>query len=96
MLPARRAGQGTNAPQTSGLSAPIPKPPDPPTKKPSMTLEEAQALAAANDIAGCQAAARKTRREGVDMPLPLLALAALDLKYHERATPAAAPPGVTP
>jgi len=61
-----------------------------------MKLEEAQALAAANDIAGCQAAARKTRREGVDMPLPLLALAALDLKYHQQAAPAPALPGVTP
>jgi hypothetical protein len=61
-----------------------------------MKLEEAQALAAANDIAGCQAAARKTRREGVDMPLPLLALAALDLKHHEQAAPAPALPGATP
>jgi hypothetical protein len=78
------------------MSAPIPKPAEAPKKKPSITLEEGQALAAANDIAGCQAAARKNRREGVDMPPALLALAALDLKYHQQAAPAAPPPGVTP
>jgi hypothetical protein len=61
-----------------------------------MTLQEGQALAAANDIAGCQAAARKMRREGVEMPMPLLALAALDLKYHQQAPTAAPPSGVAP
>ena len=47
-----------------------------------MKLEEAQALAAANNIAGCQEAARKMRREGVAMPAPLIALAALDPRFH--------------
>jgi hypothetical protein len=92
--PGAPAGQGQNAPQNSGISAPVPKAPEPPKKKPSMTLEQGQALATANDIPGCQSAARKMRREGVDMPPALLALAALDLKYHQAA--AAPPQGAQP
>jgi hypothetical protein len=59
-----------------------------------MSLEEGQALATANDIPGCQSAARKMRREGVDMPPALIALAALDLKFHQAA--AAPPQGAQP
>jgi hypothetical protein len=58
-----------------------------------MSLEEGQALADANDIAGCQQAARSMRREGVDMPPALIALAALDLQYQQTAAPA---PTATP
>jgi hypothetical protein len=54
-----------------------------------MTLEQGQALASSNDIAGCQSAARKMRREGVDMPPALMALAALDLKFQQQGGAAA-------
>ncbi|MFC5068706.1 hypothetical protein [Flaviflagellibacter deserti] len=85
--PAPAPGQGQNAPQTSGMSAPTPTPPDPPKKQASIKLDEAKAMADANDIPACHAAARKTRREGVDMPPALIALAALDLKYQAKAGP---------
>ena len=54
-----------------------------------MTLAEGQALADANDIAGCHGATREMRRAGVDLPPALIALAALDLQYQQNAAPAA-------
>ncbi|WP_206455523.1 hypothetical protein [Aurantimonas marina] len=93
--PAPNAGNADNAPQTSGLSAPIPQTPEATKKQPDMTLAEAEALAEANDIAGCHTAARKMRREGVDMPPALMALAALDLQHQQNAAdraPAAGEP----
>lgn len=89
-------GSGQNAPQTSGQSAPIPQTADKNEPAPSVSLEEAQGLAAANDIAGCRASAQKMRREGVEMPNPLIALAALDMRFLERAAPAAEPAPATP
>jgi hypothetical protein len=90
------AGGANNAPQQSGISAPVPKSPEAPKKKPSITLEQAQALAQSNDIPACHAAARKERRAGVDLPLPLMSLAALDLKFHQQAASAAPPGGSVP
>jgi hypothetical protein len=89
-------GSGQNAPQTSGLSAPIPAAPEVTKKAPTMTLDEGQALADANDVAGCQQAARSMRREGVDMPPALIALAALDIQYQQMAAPEAPATQATP
>jgi hypothetical protein len=79
------AAQGNvqNAPQTSGLSAPVPKEPTSTPKESVMAVTEAQTLVETNDIAACQGAAKELRRAGVAMPPPLLALTALDLKYHQ-------------
>ena len=89
-------GGANNAPQQSGIAAPVPKAPESKKTKPSITLEQAQALAQSNDVAACHEAARKERRAGVDMPPPLMSLAALDLKYHQEAASAAPPGGIRP
>jgi hypothetical protein len=47
-----------------------------------MSVPEAEALAAGNDIRACRDASRKLRMAGVSVPPPLLALTALDLKFH--------------
>ncbi|MGB3540130.1 MAG: hypothetical protein WBA42_18415 [Mesorhizobium sp.] len=62
-------------------------------KEKVLTIEAAQKLADANDIAQCQKAAREMRVAGVAMPPPLIALAALDLKYQQKSGAAAAPAG---
>jgi hypothetical protein len=76
------AGPGQSSPpvdrsqQSSGQSAPIPK--DSATSTPAaVTIEQAQALAAAGDLRGCQNAVRQMRRAGVALPPGLIALAAL-------------------
>lgn len=80
-----KAAQGTtqNAPQQSGLSAPVPTAPPSTPKESVLSLEEAQALAEANDVQACQEAARRVRLAGVAVPPPLLALTALDLRFHQ-------------
>lgn len=76
-----------NAQQSSGLSAPVPTEPASTPKTAVMTVAEAQKLAGAGDIAACRDAARKLRIAGVAMPPPLLALTALDLRYHRSVDP---------
>ncbi|WP_163264503.1 hypothetical protein [Chelativorans alearense] len=56
-----------------------------------LSLERAEQLAEANDIAACQDAARKLRLAGVPMPSPLLALTALDLQYQTQANEVESP-----
>ncbi|MFU0507023.1 hypothetical protein [Pseudaminobacter sp. NGMCC 1.201702] len=87
-------GTVTNAPQKESRAAPLP--PDDVTSTPKesvITVEKAEELAAANDIAVCQKTARDMRLAGVAMPPPLLALTALDLKFQQTAEPAAPPAG---
>lgn len=88
---ATSAAQGNvqNAPQTSGLSAPVPTQPTSTPKESVMDMTQVQALAETNDIGACQKAAKELRLAGVAMPPPLLALAALDLKFYKAG---AAPP----
>lgn len=62
--------------QASGQPAPVPQAPTAPPP-PAGALDEATALADANDLTGCQKAVQKMRRGGVAVPAPLLALAAL-------------------
>ena len=71
------------------MSAPVPKEPTSTPKELVMSMTDAEALAETNDIAACQGAAKELRLAGVAVPPPLLALAALDLKYHQ--TEAASP-----
>ncbi|MHC2000865.1 hypothetical protein ACYQR9_10500 [Methylobacterium sp. CM6241] len=81
-------GATQNAAAPSGASAPAPAaaPAAPPPKAASAEfIEQGNTAAAANDIAGCQRVARQIRRDGVVMPPPLMALAALDLKILETA-----------
>jgi hypothetical protein len=83
-----------NAPQTSGLSAPVPAEAAEAGENVQLSLVQAEELADANDIAACQDAARKLRLAGAPMPPPLLALTALDLQFHrakETEPPAAVP-----
>ena len=87
------SGSVANAPQRDTRAAPTPPADVASTPKESvMTVEEAQQLADANDIAKCQEAAREMRVAGVDMPPPLMALAALDLQFQQKSG-AAQPPG---
>ncbi|CAA2140754.1 MULTISPECIES: hypothetical protein [Methylobacterium] len=85
------ATQNTAAPSGASAQAPAPAaapaaPAAPPPKTPSAAfIEQGDAAAGANDIAGCQRVARMIRRDGVVMPSPLMSLAALDLKYLEAA-----------
>ncbi len=75
---------GEDAPQTAGLSAPIPDSAAPDVQKEAvLSIADVEELAGANDMAACQRAARELRLSGVPMPAPLLALAALDLQYFQ-------------
>lgn len=60
---------------------PAPAAPAPAPKPDPAVVERLEAAAAANDLAGCRAAARSMRLAGVALPPPLLALSALDLKF---------------
>jgi hypothetical protein len=74
--PGSPAAQGAGpSVQASGQPAPVPQAATAP--KPSMSLEDAETLARANDLRGCQEGAQKMRRAGVALPAGLLALAAL-------------------
>jgi hypothetical protein len=76
------AGPGQTAPavdkpqQTSGQSGAVPGNPAGSTQT-NITPEQAQSLAGANDLRGCQKAAQSMRRAGVALPEGLIALAAL-------------------
>lgn len=81
---ATASGSVQNAPQKDSRSAPTPAADVTSTPKESvLTVAAAEQLAAENDIAGCQKSAREMRVAGVEMPPPLMALAALDLKYQQ-------------
>jgi hypothetical protein len=84
------ATQAVSGPQAaSGQSAPIPQAPSAAaTAKPlPVTPQEAEALAQANNIAGCRDAAQKVRRAGADMPPALIALAGLKIELLQQAAP---------
>ena len=79
-------GSGQNAPQTSGQSAPVPQGSAKSTPaETAVTLEQAQAMAEANDVQGCRDATQRMRRAGVALPPALIALAALDPQYLQAA-----------
>ena len=91
------AGSVANAPQKESRAAPLPPADVTSTPKESViTVEKAEELATANDIAVCQDMARQMRVAGVSMPPPLIALAALDLQYQQGAGAGAAPAGAEP
>jgi len=91
------AGSVANAPQKESRSAPLPPADVASTPKESViTTEKAESLVATNDIAQCQGIARQMRVAGVAMPPPLIALAALDLKYQASGTPAPQEPIAQP
>lgn len=81
---AAAGGKAEGAEKTSSLSAPVPKAPATTTKDSVLSIDEAEALASANDIAACQNAARELRLAGVAVPPPLLALTALNLQYQAK------------
>jgi hypothetical protein len=58
------------------MSAPIPQE-QRQSASPQVSLQQAESMAKANDIRGCRDSAQKMRREGVDLPPGLIALAAL-------------------
>lgn len=66
----------------SAKAAAAPAASPPPPKPDAATVAGIETAAASNDQAGCRAAARTMRKAGVPMPPPLLALAALDLKFQ--------------
>ena len=83
---APQQASGSNAPQTSGQSAPVPQGSAQSTPaETAVTLEQAQAMAEANDVQGCRDAAQRMRRAGVALPPALIALAALDPQYLQAA-----------
>jgi hypothetical protein len=73
-------GMSNASPDTSqrqsGVSGPVPKD-DTVSAPPKLSLEQAQSMAGAHDLRGCQRAAQQMRRAGVALPPGLLALAAL-------------------
>lgn len=75
--PNARANAEAKLPPPPAATAPAPKP-DP------AVVAKIEAAAGANDLAACREAARSMRVAGVVMPPPLLALAALDLKYFQQ------------
>jgi hypothetical protein len=72
--------------QASGQPAPVPQAPTAPAPPPD-ALEQANILAEANDLKGCQQAAQKLRRAGIAMPAGLIALAALKVELLGAAKP---------
>ncbi len=80
-------GTAQDAQLKSSMSAPIPTDTESTPKESVLSVEEIERLAEANDIAGCQGASRKLRLAGVAVPPPLLALTALDLRYHGTTAP---------
>ena len=88
------SGSVSNAPQKESRAAPLPPADVTSTPKDSvLTVEAAEQLVSANDIAQCQKTAREMRVAGVAMPPPLLALAALDLQYQQTSGSATEPSG---
>lgn len=88
------SGSVANAPQKDTRSAPTPPADVTSTPKEAvLTVEAAEQLAGANDIAQCQKTAREMRVAGVAMPPPLIALAALDLQYLQKSAAPTEPPG---
>jgi hypothetical protein len=61
-----------------------------------MSVPDAEALAAGGDPQACRDGTRKLRLAGVAVPPPLLALAALDIKFHWPPAPAQPQPGAPP
>jgi hypothetical protein len=62
--------------QRSGIVAPVPQD-DTASTPAKLSSEQAEALARAHDLAGCQRAVKQMRRAGVELPPGILALAAL-------------------
>lgn len=82
-----RTAQGAPGPQgaaqTTGAPAPAPAPvANTPSSDGKVTLEQAEGLAAANDLPGCRNATQTLRRAGAPLSASLLALGALDLKFY--------------
>lgn len=63
-----------------GAATPAASPPPP--KPDAATIAAIETASASNDQASCRASALTLRKAGVPMPPPLLALAALDLKFQ--------------
>jgi hypothetical protein len=79
----RQAGSGSpTAPAAPTAPSPAPSA-SPAANQSQVALEDAEALARGNDIAGCRAATQRLRMAGAPLPPALLALGALDLKYLE-------------
>lgn len=76
--PAAGGSSPEAAPQKSSRSAPVPNASQGTPKESVLSVQDAEALAAANNTQGCRDAAQKLRRAGVVMPPSLLALAALE------------------
>lgn len=82
-VPGRPVSPGQTAPpvdwpqQSSGQSAPIAGNDRQETVTTQFGIDQAEALLDANDLHGCQEAARRMRRAGIALPPSLLALAAL-------------------
>lgn len=86
--PGAATGNPAENPNAKANAAAKPPPPPPtpaPAPKPDpATVEKLEAAAGANDLAACREAARSMRVAGVVLPPPLLALAALDLKFFQQ------------
>jgi hypothetical protein len=86
---AQQAGQGAPpaaTPSASPQQAAAPAPTAAPAPAPAATPEQIQRIetaAGADDIKSCRDVAQQMRRAGVKLPDPLIALAALDLKFLE-------------
>ncbi|AMB43548.1 hypothetical protein [Methylobacterium sp. AMS5] len=85
--PSRATGNPADNPNAKANAAaknpPPPAAPAPAPKPDPATVEKLEAAAGANDLAACREAARSMRVAGVVLPPPLLALAALDLKFFQ-------------
>ena len=82
----QNAPQGTPGPQGAATAAATSAAPAPAPAGPSsstVTLEQAEGFASANDLAGCRAATQRLRLAGAPLPPALLALGALDPKFLE-------------
>jgi hypothetical protein len=80
----RNVAQGTPGPQgaaTAAATSAAPAQAGPSSS--TVTLEQAEGFASANDLAGCRAATQRLRLAGAPLPPALLALGALDPKYLE-------------
>ncbi|MFN3888848.1 MAG: hypothetical protein ACK4MV_00515 [Beijerinckiaceae bacterium] len=90
------SGAANPKPDAAGQKAEAAKPPEPKAPPPTPTaIDRARQAAGSNDLDGCSATVRDMRLAGVDLPAPLLALAALRPELRNTA-PQGPAPGVPP
>ncbi|MEA2857495.1 MAG: hypothetical protein QOH98_1816, partial [Methylobacteriaceae bacterium] len=81
--PAPPAQQQAAAPAQTAAPAPAAPTAPPPPKPTAAQIEKVETAASDHNLQACRDTAQEMRKAGIVMPPPLLALAALDLKFFD-------------